>query len=120
MFDSITFHTNLYFGYSVTFVYFSKHPLWICYAARCVHFTAPSGRRGALFFLMEQMYSSGRTFIKKINSFLCHYISMHPGLAESKMQHVRQSHAIKHFLYDGVWESHAQKIYGVRLKGFGI
>ena len=47
MFDSITFHTNLYFGYSVTFVYFSKHPLWICYATRCVHFTAPSGRRGA-------------------------------------------------------------------------
>ena len=38
------------------------------------------------------------------------------GLAVSKMSHVRQSHAIKHVLYYGVRQSHAQKIYGVRLK----
>ena len=39
MFDSIIFDLNPYFGYSATFVYFSLHPLWICCAARCVHFT---------------------------------------------------------------------------------
>ena len=42
MFDSIIFDLNPYFSYSATFVYFSLHPLWICYAARCVHFTVPS------------------------------------------------------------------------------
>ena len=41
--NSITFHSNPYFGYSTTFTYFSYHPLWIYYAARCVHFTVPSG-----------------------------------------------------------------------------
>ena len=70
MFDSITFHSDLHFGYSATFVYFSLHPLWICYAARCVHFTVPSGRRGALFFLREQMCTIGSTFIKKIFSVI--------------------------------------------------
>ena len=44
--------------------------------ARSVHFNVPSGRRGALYFLREQMYTSGSTFIKKIKSFVCHYISM--------------------------------------------
>ena len=39
-------------------------------------FAVPSGRRGRLFFLREQMYTSGSTF-KKIKSFACHYISMH-------------------------------------------
>ena len=39
MFDSIIFDLNSYFDYSATFVYFSLHPLWIYYAARCVHFT---------------------------------------------------------------------------------
>ena len=66
MFDSIIFNLNPYFGYSAAFVYFSFHPLWICYAARCAHFTVPSGRRGALFFLWEQMYTCGSAFIKKI------------------------------------------------------
>ena len=56
--------------------HFSLDPLWICYAARCVHFTVPSGRRGALFFLWEQMYTSRSTFIKKIKPFVCHYITM--------------------------------------------
>ena len=37
MFDSIIFNLNPYFGYSATFVYFSLHPLSICYAARCVY-----------------------------------------------------------------------------------
>ena len=76
MFDSIVFDLNPYFGYSATFFYFTLHPLWICYAARCVHFTAPSGRTGALFFLWEQMYTSDSTFIKKIKPFVCYYISM--------------------------------------------
>ena len=76
MFDSIIFNLNRYFGYSSTFVYFSLHPVWICYAARCVHFTVPSGTWGSLFFLWEQMYTSGSTFIKKIKPFICHYISM--------------------------------------------
>ena len=48
MFCSIIFDLNPYFGYSTTFVYFSLDPLWICYAARCVYFTVPSGMRGAL------------------------------------------------------------------------
>ena len=34
-----------------------------------VNFTVPSGRRGAPFFLREQMYISGSTFIKKIKAF---------------------------------------------------
>ena len=60
MFDSIIFDLSLYFRAT----------------ARCVHFTVPSGTRGALFFLWEQMYTSGSTFIKKIKPFVCHYISM--------------------------------------------
>ena len=76
MSDSIIMDLNPYFGYSATFVYFSLHPLWICYAARCIHFTVPPGRRSALFFLWEQMYTSGSTFIKKIKPVVCHYISM--------------------------------------------
>ena len=76
MFDSINFDLNPYFGYSATFVCFSLHPLWICYAARYVHFPVPSGRRGALFFQWEQMHTSGSTFIKKIKPLVCHYISM--------------------------------------------
>ena len=75
-FDSIIFDLNPYSGYSASFIYFSLHPLWISFDARCVHFTVPSGRRGALFFLWEQMYTSGSTFIKKIKPFVCHYISM--------------------------------------------
>ena len=44
---------------------FKWSSLWICYCPRCVRFTAPSGRVGALFFLRRQMYTFGRTFIKK-------------------------------------------------------
>ena len=76
MFESIIFDLNPYFGCSATFVYFNLHPLLICYAARCAHFTVPSRRRGALFFLWEQMYTSANTFIKKIKPFVFHYISM--------------------------------------------
>ena len=76
MFDSTIFDLNPDFGYSATFVYFSLHPLWICYSGRCVHFAVPSGRRDELFFLWEQMYTSGSTFIKKIKPFVCHYIGI--------------------------------------------
>ena len=76
MFDSIIFDLNSDFGYSATFVYISLHTLRIFYAGRCVYFTVPSGRRGALFFLWEEMYSSGSTSVKKFKSFVCHYISM--------------------------------------------
>ena len=58
------------------FFYCGLYPLSIYYAARCVHFTVPSGRRGTFFFLWEQMYTSGCTFIKKIKPFVSHYISM--------------------------------------------
>ena len=75
MFDSIIFDLTPYFGYSGTFVYFSLHPLCVCYAARCAHFTVPSGTRGAVFFLWELMYTSGSTFIKRIKPSVCHYIS---------------------------------------------
>ena len=76
MFDSIIFDLNPYFGYSATFVYFSLYLMWICYAATCVDFTVPSGRIGTVFFLWQQMYTSGSTFIKKIKPLVCHYISM--------------------------------------------
>ena len=56
MFDSVIFDSNPYFGYSATFLYFSLHLLWICYDARCVHFTVPSERRGAVLFLWEQIW----------------------------------------------------------------
>ena len=56
MFDSITFLSNLYFSY----------------AARCVHFTVPSGERDVVFFLRGQMYA----FIKKLKAFIYHCISM--------------------------------------------
>ena len=76
MLDNIIFDLDTYFGYSATFVCFSLHPLSICCAARCVHFTVPSGRRGALFFLWEQTYTFGSTFIENSKPFVCHYISM--------------------------------------------
>ena len=79
MFGSIIFNLILILAtvpLSTLVSYFSLHPLRICYAARCVHITIPSGRRGALFFLWEQMYTSGSTFIKKIKPFVCHCISM--------------------------------------------
>ena len=72
----LTFHSDPYFGNSNTFVYFRKHPLLIYYASRWLYFTVPSGRRGAIFFLSIQMYTSGSTFIKDIEPFVYHYISM--------------------------------------------
>ena len=36
----------------------------------------PPGRRGALFLLRAQMYSLKNTIIKKIKTFVCHYITM--------------------------------------------
>ena len=73
---ALLFFILFFFGYSVIFVCFSFHILWIWYAARCVHFTVPSGRRSALFFLWKQIYTSGSTFIKNIESFVYHSISI--------------------------------------------
>ena len=42
--------------------------MWACYAARCLYSTVPSGRKGALFFLRGQMYTSESTFINKLNT----------------------------------------------------
>ena len=58
------------------FCLFQFASLWICYAVKCVHFTVPSGRKNALFFLQKQEAHSGSTFIKKIKPFVCHYVSM--------------------------------------------
>ena len=41
-----------------------------------LHFTVPSGRRGALFFLKGLMYTYRSTFVRKTKPFFCHYISM--------------------------------------------
>ena len=65
MLDSIIFDLNPYFAlvplsFTSVFILY-KFPMLL---DRCVHFTVPSGRRGALFFLWEQMYTSGSTFIK--------------------------------------------------------
>ena len=62
MFDSIIFDLNPYFGYSTTFVYFSLHPPWACYAA-----TALSGRRGALFFLWNRCTHLAAHSSKRLN-----------------------------------------------------
>ena len=58
------------------FFYFSWYALWIRYGARCVHFTVPSGRRDALFYLREQMHTFRNKFIKKIYTFFYHYFAM--------------------------------------------
>ena len=76
MFGSIIFDWNPYFGYSATFVYFSILCEFAILLDVYIHFTVPSGRRGAVFFLCKQMYTSGSTFIKKIKPFVCYYISM--------------------------------------------
>ena len=65
---------NFPLKYSTTFVSFSQHPWSICCAGRCIHFTVPSGTRGALFFLRGQIYISGSTFIKKFEHFVSLYI----------------------------------------------
>ena len=72
MFDSIVFNLNPFFSYSATFLYFGLNPLLICYAARYLNLTLPSGRTGALF-LWEQMYTSDSPSSKILNP----YISMH-------------------------------------------
>ena len=41
-------------------------PVTACIKSWCIHFTVPSGGRGALFFLREKMYTFSSTFIKKI------------------------------------------------------
>ena len=60
------------------FVYFSWHPLsvseFVC--ERSVHFTIPSGWRGACFFLREQIYRFSNIFIKKVSTFVRHFIIM--------------------------------------------
>ena len=55
---SLTLATNFNTNFNKTltlaiepFLFTDWRPLWICYGARCVHFTVPSGRKGAVFFL---------------------------------------------------------------------
>ena len=105
MFDSIVFDLNPHFGYSAAFVHFSLHTLSICYArcarcvdqyARCAHSTVPSRRRDALFFLWEQMCTSGSTFTKKIKTFVCYYISIHNTISLSCHEQVCLSGQICH------------------------
>ena len=71
MFDSIIFDLNPFLA-TVPLLFISVCIL--CEFAMLlysyIHFTVPSGRRGALFFQWEQMYTSGSTFIKKIKSFV--------------------------------------------------
>ena len=58
---SITYSTRN----STIIFYFSWHPLWICYDVRCVHFTVPSSRRDALFYLRAQMCTHSATHSSK-------------------------------------------------------
>ena len=47
-----------------------------CHGARCIHFAVSLGRRGALFFLRRQMNTFGSIFTKKIQTFVCDYITL--------------------------------------------
>ena len=51
---------------TVLFILHSWRPLQFCDGARCVHFTIPSGRRGALLFPRARMYTFSIKFIKTI------------------------------------------------------
>ena len=51
----------------LSFIY-NYHSLWICYTARYVHFTVPLERRSAFVFLSGQVYTSGSTPSKRLNS----------------------------------------------------
>ena len=49
--------------------------LFILIGVRSLHFNVPPVR-SALFFLWAQLYTLSSTFIKKISTFVCHYIIM--------------------------------------------
>ena len=74
MFDSIIFDLKPYFGKSATFAYFSLHPLWICYAATCVHFTVPSGT--LLCFLVTASAKKKRKKEKKKNADVIKFLAI--------------------------------------------
>ena len=59
--NNIRFHRNPHFGYIAIFIYFMSTFYYLL-------------RNN--FFLRGQMYTAGSTFIKKIEPFVCHYISM--------------------------------------------
>ena len=66
-FASIAFHSKPYYGSSTIFIYFCQHPLWICYAARCVQFTVFSGRKGVLFFPRDRSTHLAAHSSKRLN-----------------------------------------------------
>ena len=66
---TVSFSTWILILAKCYFPLFHLHPLWIFYVARCIHFTVPWGRIGALFFLWQQMYTSVSTFIRKTKPF---------------------------------------------------
>ena len=68
MFDSITFHSNSYY-------HISKDTI-VPHLFISVNILYEFAMLPAVFFLREQMYTSGSTFVKKIKLFVYHYISM--------------------------------------------
>ena len=60
MFDSIISDLNLYFGFNTVYIFCEFAMLLDVYIYCSLR------RGGSLFFLWEQMYISGSTFIKKI------------------------------------------------------
>ena len=60
MFDSIISDLNLYFAFKTVYILYEFAMLLDVYIYCSLR------RGGALFFLWEQMYISGSTFIKKI------------------------------------------------------
>ena len=49
MFDSITFHSNPYFGFNATFVYFSKQPVNLLCCQMCTFYCPLRKKRSTLF-----------------------------------------------------------------------
>ena len=63
VFKCLHYHVNY-----TSFVYFSWHPVWTCYAVRYVHFPVPSGKIGSSS-CGGQISTFGSTFINKIVLF---------------------------------------------------
>ena len=62
---SITYSTKI-LSLAIALFLFILVGAFLPFGSRCVHFTVPSGRRDALFFLYAQIYTFSSTFIKKI------------------------------------------------------
>ena len=61
----------IYCGNSTIFVYFSGHPLRICYGARSVHFTVSPGRKGTLLFLHIQLHNHQKDLNPCLRLYYC-------------------------------------------------